>query len=44
MALTQPRAYCSIYDDDTIQDMREVDETLVAGQGAAWLPLLPTPR
>jgi predicted nucleotidyltransferase len=33
MALTQPRAYCSIYDDDTIQDMREVDETLVAEAG-----------
>lgn len=30
LTLAQPRAYCSIYDDDTIQRMRAVDETLVA--------------
>ncbi len=33
MTLAQPRAYCSIYDDDTIQRMKVVDETLVAEAG-----------
>jgi predicted nucleotidyltransferase len=33
MTLAQPRAYCSTYDDDTIQGMREADETLVAEAG-----------
>jgi predicted nucleotidyltransferase len=33
MTLAQPRAYCSIYDDDTIQRMRVIDEALVAEAG-----------
>ena len=28
--LAQPKAYCSIYDDDTIQRMGVIDESLVA--------------
>jgi hypothetical protein len=33
MTLAQPRGYCSIYDDDTIQHVRVVGETLVAEAG-----------